>query len=413
MRPANVFVADFLGDFNLIPVKVRDANGSSITVELDKAVALWRSRATIGMPTAGAQAALLIRPEEIALTHMRRAAPDLQMLSGTVASQLSGRQLSAERLPRRGGTLRATIPRATGPQFRAGPAVTLSWAPRRPGCCLTRATHPVGEAMTAHGRPCSDCDRAGRQGGDPSCSRVPESLAGLLLLPCFAWIIDLLLCPARADDLAQRHRGKRLDRRSTGRSLSSPHYLKVFGTSLQMASITTVFALLLGYPVAYALTIAGPNCVDLDPHLMVPIPYWVDIIVRSFSWLVMLGDNGIVNKALMQLGLTHTSAAAALQPVQRAARHGADPAADLIITLFGAMLRIDRNAPAGRQDPWRKRLAGVPHVFLPLSLPGVYGACLLVFVIGLGFFVTPALLGSPAETMISQTIMIEATKILD
>jgi putative spermidine/putrescine transport system permease protein len=85
----------------------------------------------------------------------------------------------------------------------------------------------------------------------------------------------------------------------------------------------------------------------------------------------------------------------------------------MIITLFGAMLRIDRNLLLAAKIHGATGFQAFGSVFLPLSLPGVYGACLLVFVIGLGFYVTPALLGSPAETMISQTIMIEANENLD
>ncbi len=125
--PASVFVADFLGDSNLIPVKVRDANGSSILVEMQGGRTLEVARHD-GVPTAGAQAALLIRPEEIALTHMRRAAPDLQMLSGTVSDvSYHGDSYRVSVSHGSGGTLRATIPRATGLNFEPGQPVTLSW----------------------------------------------------------------------------------------------------------------------------------------------------------------------------------------------------------------------------------------------------------------------------------------------
>jgi putative spermidine/putrescine transport system permease protein len=84
-----------------------------------------------------------------------------------------------------------------------------------------------------------------------------------------------------------------------------------------------------------------------------------------------------------------------------------------IITLFGAMLRIDRNLLLAARVHGATEFQAFRTVFFPLSLPGVYGASMLVFVIALGFYVTPALLGSPAETMISQTIMIEANENID
>ena len=84
-----------------------------------------------------------------------------------------------------------------------------------------------------------------------------------------------------------------------------------------------------------------------------------------------------------------------------------------IITLFGAMLRIDRTLMTAAKIHGASDWQAFRTIFFPLSLPGVYGAGLLVFILGLGFFVTPALLGSPKETMIAQTIMVEATQILD
>ena len=192
--------------------------------------------------------------------------------------------------------------------------------------------------------------------------------------------------------------------------MTSPQYIKVMITSLKIVTLTTVATLLLGYPVAYALTISG-GWTRIAILTLVTIPYWVDVIVRSFSWLIVLGDNGIVNKALMQIGLIGRAAAAALQPYQRAAGMVQILLPMMIITLFGAMLRIDRNLLLAAKIHGASEFQAFRSVFFPLSLPGIYGACLLVFVIGLGFYVTPALLGSPAETMISQTIMIEATRI--
>jgi putative spermidine/putrescine transport system permease protein len=84
-----------------------------------------------------------------------------------------------------------------------------------------------------------------------------------------------------------------------------------------------------------------------------------------------------------------------------------------IVTLFGAMLRIDRTLITAAKIHGANEWQAFRTVFFPLSLPGVYGAALLVFILGLGFYVTPALLGSPKETMIAQTIMVEATQTLD
>jgi putative spermidine/putrescine transport system permease protein len=237
--------------------------------------------------------------------------------------------------------------------------------------------------------------------------RVPV----LLLGPCLIWIGFFFLLPLAL--MCWRSLA------SEGFSLepyevlfTSPLYTKVMLTTVRIAAIATVLALILAYPIAYALTVAGGKLRALI-LVFVLVPYWVDIIVRSFSWLILLGDNGMVNRALIAAGVT----AAPLQLLYT-------PFSVLIamvqilmplttVTLFGAMLRIDRTLIAAARihgaSPWQ----AFRSVFFPLSLPGVYGAGLLVFVLALGFYVTPALLGSPRETMIAQTIMVEASQLLD
>src|ERR1700756_60400 len=111
-------------------------------------------------------------------------------------------------------------------------------------------------------------------------------------------------------------------------------------TTLKAASLATALALLLAYPVAYVLTMSSGLRRGLI-LVFVFIPYWVDIIVRSFSWLIMLGDNGLINKALIGPGLisdpltllyTTFSVLVAMTQILLPIT---------IVTLFGAMLRID------------------------------------------------------------------------
>ena len=238
-----------------------------------------------------------------------------------------------------------------------------------------------------------------------------KALPLLLLVPCIAWIVIFFVVPL----MLMMWRSFAQDGFSLaiyGDLATSPQYIKVMLNSLKIVALTTIAALILGYPVAYALTMSG-GWTRIAILTLVTIPYWVDVIVRSFSWLIVLGDNGILNKTLLQLGLIaaplpllYNLTSVLLGMVQILLPM-------MIITLFGAMLRIDRNLLLAAKIHGASDFQAFRSVFFPLSLPGVYGACLLVFVIGLGFYVTPALLGSPAETMISQTIMIEANENLD
>jgi ABC-type spermidine/putrescine transport system permease subunit I len=233
----------------------------------------------------------------------------------------------------------------------------------------------------------------------------------LLLAPCLAWILFFFRAPLVV--MCWRsvaHAGFSF---AAYRALfSSPLYGKVMLTTLKTASITTVFAIVLGYPVAYAATISRGIRRGLI-LMFVFIPYWVDIIVRSFSWLIMLGDNGLINRLFLALGIVRT-------PLELLYSEFSVLVAMIqillpltIVILFGAMLRIDRTLLLAARIHGATGWQAFCRVFFPLSLPGVYGAGLLVFVLALGFYVTPALLGGPRQTMIAQTIMVDASELLD
>jgi putative spermidine/putrescine transport system permease protein len=235
-----------------------------------------------------------------------------------------------------------------------------------------------------------------------------RALPYLLMLPCAAWIAIFFIVPlALMTWRSLTHEG--FSAAIYTELVTSPQYIKVTITSLKIVTLTTIATLIVGYPIAYALTVSG-RWTRIAILTLVTIPYWIDVIVRSFSWLIVLGDNGIINKTLMQIGLTGRPLPLLYNLVSVLLAMVQILLPMMIITLFGAMLRIDRNLLLAAKIHGATGFQAFRFVFFPLSLPGVYGACLLVFVIGLGFYVTPALLGSPAETMISQTIMIEANE---
>jgi ABC-type spermidine/putrescine transport system permease subunit I len=236
-------------------------------------------------------------------------------------------------------------------------------------------------------------------------------IPALLLAPCLIWIGFFFLLPLALmcwRSLASE--GFSLETYAV--LFSSPLYTKVMWTTVKTASIATVGALVLAYPIAYVLTVGSAKVRALI-LIFVFIPYWVDIIVRSFSWLIMLGDNGLINKALIGLGVVSAPLQLLYNPFSVLLAMVQILLPLTTVTLFGAMLRIDRTLIAAAKIHGASDWQAFRTVFFPLSLPGVYGAGLLVFVLALGFYVTPALLGSPRETMIAQTIMIEASQLLD
>ena len=233
----------------------------------------------------------------------------------------------------------------------------------------------------------------------------------LLLGPAVAWTFVFFLLPL-AVMVWQSVQRNGLSLFQYRKLLSTPLYLAAIGTTFQISLAVTAGCLLLGYPVAYLIGTTGPRVRGLV-LLLVVIPYWLDYIVRSYSWMVLLGRMGLVNRSLMALGIVSEpiSILYSIWSVNIGMMQILLPL--MILTLYGGMHGIDQRlvqaAAIHGATPW----AAFRRVFFPLSLPGVYGACLLTFVVSMGFYITPALLGGRKQTMISQLIYTLASDMLD
>ena len=185
--------------------------------------------------------------------------------------------------------------------------------------------------------------------------------------------------------------------------VTEPLYRSIAATTLRMAVATTAISVLLGYLVAYVIAHTAPR------HrqwllLAVLMPFWLSVLVRAFAWVVLLQREGLINAALMSLGLADQPLALLRNEtgVLIGMVHYMVPYA--VLPLLSTMLGIDqRLVPAARAcgaGPVRSFL----RVFLPLSLPGIVAATILVFILSLGFLVTPALLGGGKVVMVAQYI---------
>ncbi|WP_082145825.1 ABC transporter permease subunit [Microvirga massiliensis] len=189
-----------------------------------------------------------------------------------------------------------------------------------------------------------------------------------------------------------------------GRLLGSPVYVSILWTTLQIAFWTTVVSLVAGYPVAYAIARAEPRS-RARLMLWVLLPFWTSFLVRTFAWIVLLGRNGVINDVLQRLGLT----GAPLDLIYNLAGvlvgmvHALMPLA--ILTLVPVLEKISRDLERAASVMGARGGSIFWRVYFPLSFAGVAAAGLLVFISALGFFITPALLGSPRETMVGQLII--------
>ena len=189
-------------------------------------------------------------------------------------------------------------------------------------------------------------------------------------------------------------------------------YLRVLTNTFWIALISTVICLLIGYPYAYLMTIVPGRIAGLL-LIAVLLPFWSSLLVRTFAWQVILRDTGVINSFLMNVGLISTplELIRTTMGVILGMSHVLLPF--MVLPIFAVMRRIDpelsRAAANLGAAPWRAFV----RVVVPLSMPGVLAGALLVFVLALGFYITPALLGGPRDQMISQLIVEQVQRTLD
>lgn len=180
-------------------------------------------------------------------------------------------------------------------------------------------------------------------------------------------------------------------------------YNQVVWNTAAISGSVTAICLLIGYPVAYTManTTEGIRRILI---FIVLIPFWTSILVRTFAWMVMLQKQGIINTTLIDMGLIqepldliYNRAGVLIGMVQVMLPF-------MIFPLYSVMTRIDSRYTEAASTLGAPPVRNFLRVYLPLSLPGVITGGMLVFIISLGYFITPALLGGRGDTMVSQMI---------
>jgi len=187
------------------------------------------------------------------------------------------------------------------------------------------------------------------------------------------------------------------------RMFESKSYTRIFITTFQVSFLTTALCVLLGYPLAYFLAQLPRRWAALG-MLAVLLPFWTSLLVRTYAWLVVLQRKGLVNQWGMELGLWEAPLRLAhnLNGTLIGMAHIMLPF--LVLPLYGAMKAIDFDYMKAAANLGANPVSAFRHVFLPLSLPGLFAGIIIVFVLCLGFFVTPAVLGGGKVIMVSMKI---------
>jgi putrescine transport system permease protein len=183
-------------------------------------------------------------------------------------------------------------------------------------------------------------------------------------------------------------------------------YWKAYLNSIWVASVSTLFCLLLGYPIAYAIARSNPSARNIL-MLLIVLPFWTSFLLRVYAWIGILKNNGLLNNFLIWIGAID-------QPIQMLQTDFAvyvgivySYLPFMILPLYANLEKMDLTLLEAAADLGCKPWQGFLKVTLPLSLPGVRAGCLLVFIPAVGEFVIPSLLGDPGMLMIGKVLWTE------
>lgn len=231
----------------------------------------------------------------------------------------------------------------------------------------------------------------------------------LLLLPAYALLLGVFAYPLLE---------------SVWRSFTDPttgleNYAWAFGTDTNISVILRTFGnafiamivcLVLAYPFAFLMTVVGPKA-RAALIVIALIPFWTSLMIRTFAWIVLLQDTGLVNAVLefigvgpLQLIRTNTGVLIGLTQVLMPF---------MVLPLYAVMSGVDQRLVVAARSLGARPTIAFLRVFVPLTIPGIAAGSLLVFIQALGFYVTPALLGSPSDNMLSQTIYTQVSSLLN
>lgn len=197
------------------------------------------------------------------------------------------------------------------------------------------------------------------------------------------------------------------------RALGTPAFRSALVNSIEVGLITVVASTLIAYPVAHVIAYR------LSPHLgrvllaLAVLPFWTSYVVRSYSWLLVLARNGIVNRTLLELGVI--SSPVTIANTRTATVIGFVHFFTMLMTLtiYASLVQIPGSYRKAARDLGASGWRTLMHVTLPLSMPGVVVGAFLTFVLTVGDYVTPQILGGARELLLPQAIVLQVQRIGD
>ena len=240
-------------------------------------------------------------------------------------------------------------------------------------------------------------------------SKTDRALPWVLVTPALLWTLLFFVAPLAAMALLSLNFGSGggLEISNFTQFFTNPSYYRAMTNSLEVTGLVTVISVLLAYPFAWILAEQVPPRLQRLALLLAILPFWTSYVVRSYSWLLVLAQNGVVNEALMRTGLF-------AEPLQLANTRTATVIGFvhffvmlLTLTIFASLKQLNPSYRKAAADLGAGPVRTFIYIILPLTIPGVMVGAFLTFVLAIGDYITPQILGGNNELLMPQLIMLQ------
>ncbi len=240
-------------------------------------------------------------------------------------------------------------------------------------------------------------------------SKTDRALPWVLVTPALLWTLLFFVAPFVAMALLslnfQAPDGLTVSNYS--QFFTNPSYYRAMTNSLEVTGLVTVISVLLAYPFAWILAEQVPPRLQRLALLLAILPFWTSYVVRSYSWLLVLAQKGVINEALMRTGFF-------TEPLQLANTRTATVIGFvhffvmlLTLTIFASLKQLNPSYRKAAADLGAGPVRTFIYIILPLTIPGVMVGAFLTFVLAIGDYITPQILGGNNELLMPQLIMLQ------
>ncbi len=240
-------------------------------------------------------------------------------------------------------------------------------------------------------------------------SGTASRIAWASVTPALLWTLAFFALPFLAMAIVSVYPkgGAGFSLANYGQFFTNPSYWRAMTNSIEVTAIVTVMSVLLAYPFAWILAFVVPQRWQRLALMLAVLPFWTSYVVRSYAWLLVLAEKGVINTFLLELGVI-------AEPLQLANTRTATVIGFvhffvmlLTLTIYANLKQLSPNYRKTAADLGATPLQSFAHVILPLTLPGIMVGAFLTFVLAIGDYITPQILGGNNELLMPQLIMMQ------